>query len=141
MTPTELVSRRFLRLHEAKSYVVLPLCFGAKTLGMAVFETGSPDGTVYEALTAEISAALEALMDRERQARAQARRDRLIEQATAEWQKLGLEGASSHQALGRVLTELMNSRVGADTLRAPASSQSKHVPMSSPQPALARGRH
>lgn len=57
---SELVSGRFLDLGSAGASIVLPLYFGERKLGIALFDVGTRDGTVYEALRAQISAALEA---------------------------------------------------------------------------------
>ncbi len=44
-----------------RAFLVTPLCFGERSLGVAVFEMGSADGSLYEALRASICAGLEAV--------------------------------------------------------------------------------
>ena len=57
---SELVSGRFLNFEPGSASIALPLFFGDRKLGIVVFDVGTPDGTVYEAVRAQISAALQA---------------------------------------------------------------------------------
>ncbi|HEY6725325.1 MAG TPA: substrate-binding domain-containing protein [Polyangiaceae bacterium] len=57
---SELVSARFLSFEPGSATIALPLFFGDRKLGLVVFDVGTPDGTVYEAVRAQISAALQA---------------------------------------------------------------------------------
>lgn len=57
---SELVSGRFLSFEPGSAAIALPLFFGDRKLGLVVFDVGTPDGTVYEAVRAQISAALQA---------------------------------------------------------------------------------
>ena len=58
--PTRLlVPRSLLPADRASVHVVQPLCLRGRSLGVALFELGPPDGAVYESLRAQISAAIE----------------------------------------------------------------------------------
>jgi hypothetical protein len=78
---SELMSERYLK---ARHTVTLPLCFGDKKLGVAVFAATGGDGTVYEALRAQTSAALEAVSHGATAAAGERERDLLIERAANE---------------------------------------------------------
>jgi hypothetical protein len=107
-----------LKLSDARSFVVVPLCFGVKTLGVGIYEAGSPDGAVYETLSAEFSAALEAVVEREESAERQAHQERLIDQVVSMWKdldrsQLGRRGEDLDEVIGR----LIRTRQQLDTLR------------------------
>jgi sigma-B regulation protein RsbU (phosphoserine phosphatase) len=58
--PTRLlVPRSLMPANRASAHVVQPLCLRGRSLGVALFEVGPPDGAVYESLRAQISAAIE----------------------------------------------------------------------------------
>jgi hypothetical protein len=57
----QLAPRGLLLLEAQRAYVAQPLYFGERAPVVAVFELGPQNGAVYEALRAQISAALEAL--------------------------------------------------------------------------------
>jgi hypothetical protein len=85
---------------------------------VGVYEAGSPDGAVYEALSAEFSAALEAVVEREQRAERQARRERLIDRIASVWSGLD-ESALGEQGeeLGETLRNLIQTRQEIDTIR------------------------
>lgn len=117
-SPAQLVDDQFLRLSDTRSYVVVPLCFGVKTLGVGIYEAGAPDGAIYEALSAEFSAALEAVVEREEHAERHALQERLIDQVVAGWRELdrralGRQGV----ALDELIASLIRTRQQLDTLR------------------------
>jgi hypothetical protein len=117
-SPAQLIDDQFLRLADARSYVVVPLCLGVKTLGVGIYEAGSPDGAVYEALSAEFSAALEAVIEREEGAERQAQQERLIDQVVSAWRDLdrthlGKQGEALEEYIGK----LIQTRQQLDTLR------------------------
>jgi DNA-binding LacI/PurR family transcriptional regulator len=141
---SELASRRFLNLEPGSASIVLPLYFGDRKLGILAFDVGVPDGTVYEAVRAQISAALEATSVSAEARTFNRDRDLLIE-------KLGLQLERVQQALGASapaeqslseatlrLAELEGTvRALADcnaepsTLRAPSDAQRSGVGVSS----------
>jgi phosphoserine phosphatase RsbU/P len=56
---TELAPRDLLPVTGPRAFVVQPLFFGDRSLGVALFEWGPHDGAVYESLRGQISAALQ----------------------------------------------------------------------------------
>jgi DNA-binding LacI/PurR family transcriptional regulator len=62
----------------AFAYVVEPLFFRERPLGIALFEMGPPEGAVYETLRAQVSAALEGLLLVGELARGNEKRQRLL---------------------------------------------------------------
>ena len=117
-SPAQLIDDQFLKLSDARSFVVMPLCFGVKTLGVGIYEAGSPDGAVYEALSAEFSAALEAVVEREERAERQAYQARLIDQVVSGWRSLDRATLGERaQQLDTVIEKLVHTRQQLDTLR------------------------
>ena len=58
--PTRLlVPRSLMPADRPTAHVVQPLCLRGRSLGVALFEVGPPDGAVYESLRAQVSAAIE----------------------------------------------------------------------------------
>jgi len=55
----QLAPRSLMPADRASAHVVQPLCLRGRSLGVALFEVGPPDGAVYESLRAQISAAIE----------------------------------------------------------------------------------
>ncbi len=140
---SELVSERYLRVRDGHSAIALPLCFGEEKLGLGIFEVGTRDGTIYEALRAQISAALEAIAHGVILANTDLRRDQLVERAAIQLAELrrcyraaravnhssvpgGVPGepptelASKIAQLETTLDELLDMRAHPDTLRAPS---------------------
>ena len=78
-----LVPRNLLALETPRTYVVESLFYGPRWLGVALFELGPVDGSVYEALRAQLSAGLEALDIAEGEAHSAALRRKFLEKATA----------------------------------------------------------
>lgn len=116
--PAQLVDSQFLKLSDTRSFVVVPLCFGVKTLGVGIYEAGSPDGAVYEALSAEFSAALEAVVEREENAERQAHQERLIDEVTSAWNEL--DKSSFGKEAGRLddaMQRLIRTRQQLETIR------------------------
>jgi len=103
---SELVSGRFLNFEAGSASIALPLFFGDRKLGIVVFDVGTPDGTVYEAVRAQISAALQATSVNA-EARAFNRdRELLIEKLGVQLERLqqalhiaASAGASGHHAV------------------------------------------
>lgn len=106
---SELVSGRFLSLEPGSASIVLPLYFGDRKLGIVAFDVGTPDGTMYEAVRAQISAALEATSVNAETLRFNRDRDLLIE-------KLQLQLERVQQAL-RASTPVEQSQPSEATLR------------------------
>jgi hypothetical protein len=132
-----LVPRNLLALETPRSYVVESLFYGPRWLGVALFELGPVDGSVYEALRAQLSAGLEALDIAEGAAQSAALRQNFLEKATAHARALDdvlhyfvmNEGrlSDSTSALGALstLAAEWSSFVGRerDTLRAPPANK------------------
>jgi len=125
---SELVSERLLRTRETRSSVVMPLCFGDRRLGIAIFEMGTRDGTVYEALRAQTSAALEAAAHGADVVEVDRERDQLIEQAARELANLRRLSPANSDELDAQLTKLestldalLDLRTQPKTLRAPSA--------------------
>ncbi len=101
----ELAPAGLLQMQEPRAYVVQPLFFGELALGFAVFELGPRDGTFYEAMRAQISAALGAMtLDNEKRA-IDERKTRLLRRGAVQISRLqralrGVEEARSATALG-----------------------------------------
>src|SRR5690606_5050156 len=83
-----LLGERVLSNLAGQSAVALPLCFGEEKLGLGFFEFGTRDGTVYEALRAQISAALEAIAHGVVLAEFCRERDQFVEQAAVQLAEL-----------------------------------------------------
>jgi hypothetical protein len=132
-----LVPRNLLALETPRSYVVESLFYGPRWLGVALFELGPVDGSVYEALRAQLSAGLEALDIAEGAAQSAALRQNFLEKATAHARALDdvlryfvmNEGrlSDSTSALGALsaLAAEWSAFVGRerDTLRAPPANK------------------
>jgi hypothetical protein len=140
----ELVPRGLLRVEGERAYVLQPLYFGDRPLGLAVFEWGPANGAVYEALRAQISAALEASILDADQLEKQEARKRLLEKTVAQVAALrqaygdaqasttagAAPDANASEALGRAIEELSTlvsewTRLGdveQETLRPPGET-------------------
>jgi DNA-binding LacI/PurR family transcriptional regulator len=79
--PSALLSR-LLRAHDdARVYVIEPLFYAERPLGVAGFELGPSDGAVYEGLRAHVSAGLESVTLMDAQRESAALRQRLLHRA------------------------------------------------------------
>ena len=107
----QIVPHSLLRLDQPRTYVVQPLFFADRALGMTVFEMGPKDGAVYEALRAQISAAVEAAMLTAEQAKAADERHRLLQRA-----------ATHANTLQRMYRRFLEARIGQSDRPSPADS-------------------
>jgi DNA-binding LacI/PurR family transcriptional regulator len=112
-TPTAAISAatllaRTLSTHpDARVYLIEPLFFAERPLGIAGFELGPRDGAIYEGLRAHVSAGLESVTLVAAQRESTALRERLLSRAAA-------HGATLERLLERlVVTEDAETRAGA----------------------------
>src|SRR5690606_3561807 len=85
---SELVSARFLSFEPGSASIALPLFFGDRKLGLVVFDVGTRDGTVYEAVRAQISAALQATSTNAEARAFNRERELLIEKLSVQLERL-----------------------------------------------------
>jgi len=141
---SELVSGRFLNLEPGSASIVLPLYFGDRKLGIVAFDVGTPDGTVYEAVRAQISAALEATSVNAETLRFNRDRDLLIDKLQLQLERvqqalrasMPLEQSQPSEATLRLaelestVRALADSNGEPSTLRAPSDVQRSGVGVS-----------